>query len=93
MPAAVFLDLTSLSLSLSSGSGISKELIARRTFRGAGKGAGVPSHGGRCVDSAMHRYEQGENVNDMAVEQRCKYGNLGSEGIGVGQRTSSTNSS
>lgn len=50
MPAAAFLDLISLSLSLSSGSGINNELIALRTFRGAGNGAGVPSHGGRCVD-------------------------------------------
>ncbi len=48
-PAAAFLYLFSLSLSLSSGSGINKELIARRTFRGAGSGAGVPSHGGRWV--------------------------------------------
>lgn len=46
MPAAVFLDLMSLSLSLSSGSGNESELIARLTSRGAGNGAGVPSHGG-----------------------------------------------
>lgn len=50
MPAAAFLDLISLSLILSSGSGISNELMARRTFLGAGRGAGVPSHGGLCID-------------------------------------------
>lgn len=54
IPAAAFLDLISLSLSLSSGSGISNELMARRTFLGAGKGAGVPSHGGRCVDLVVY---------------------------------------
>lgn len=48
IPAASFLDLTSLSLSLSSGSGSSNELTARRTSRGAGRGAGVPSHCGVC---------------------------------------------
>lgn len=47
-PAADFLDLAILSRNLSSGSGIRKEFMARRTSRGAGNGAGVPSHGGRC---------------------------------------------
>lgn len=46
-PAAAFLDFMSLSRSLSSGSGINSELIARLVCWGAGNGAGAPSQGGR----------------------------------------------
>lgn len=64
-PAASFLDLASLSLNLSSGSGSSNELTARRTSFGAGRGAGVPSHD--VVYGGPNRYSPGQTV---AIERQ-----------------------
>ena len=69
MPAAAFLDLTILSLSRSSGSGWSNELIARRTSLGAGKGAGVPSHCGRC-ESLSPRHQSDESIKSCMEKRR-----------------------